>query len=250
MVLHTIALGPAFDHLPDDTEETLVGSSLHQGAITALSTSLTIVGPRRGLPWFVGNQIKIVIPRQVRKPIYQPSPDILVHPTLTNASRSSLILATDGPPALIIEVASPSTALSNDLNLTSPTGKPGVYAALGVAEYIVFDPTAEFVTEQTWARRLGPHGYDPWQPEPNGHLLSALGISFVPHGPLLRVYDQAGRLVPIAEEMADLLEQRDREMAQALADRDRQMAQYAQELAERDRRLAVLEAELRRLRGK
>ncbi len=39
MVLKTIVLGPAFNHLPDDTEETLVGSSLHQRAITVLVTA-------------------------------------------------------------------------------------------------------------------------------------------------------------------------------------------------------------------
>ena len=47
MVLKTIALDPAFNHLPDDTEETLVGSSLHQGAITLLATALALCGPRR-----------------------------------------------------------------------------------------------------------------------------------------------------------------------------------------------------------
>lgn len=234
MVLHTFVLSPEFDHLPDDTEETLMGSSLHQGAITALATSLTLCGPRRGLPWFVGNQIKLIIPRQGRAP-FRPSPDILIHPTLTNASRTSLVPASDGAPALAIEIASPSTALSSDLNLTDPKGKPAVYANLGIREYLVFDPTAEFVTEQIWARQLGPGGYEPWLPDDTGHWRSALGIAFAPRGLLLRVYDQDGALVPIAEEMADLLEQRERD--------------YSRELAERDQRLVALEAEVRRLRG-
>ena len=50
MIVQTAALGPEFDTLQDDTEETLVGTSLHQGAITALYTSLNLCGPRRGLP--------------------------------------------------------------------------------------------------------------------------------------------------------------------------------------------------------
>ncbi len=162
-----------------------------------------------------------------------PSPDILVHPTLTNASRTSLVLATDGPPTLVIEVANPSTVLTNDLNLTDERGKPGVYEAIGVAEYLVFDPTAEFVPEQVWARRRVAAGYAPWLPDERGRWVSAVlgGIAFSPHGSLLRVYDQEGRLVPLAEEVRHLLGERERQ------------------LGERERRIAILEAELRRLRG-
>ncbi len=168
MVTHLIALNATFDHLPDDTEETRSGSSLRQGAIVALATGLTLCGPRRGLPWFIGKQIKVIVPREGRRAPYMPSPDILVHPTLTNTSRTSLVLATDGMPALVIEVASPSTALTNDLNLTDERGKPGVCEAIGVAEYLVFDPTAEFVPEQVWAWRRVAQGYAPWLPDERG----------------------------------------------------------------------------------
>lgn len=63
MIVQTVALGPEFDTLRDDSEETRVGTSLHQGAITTLYNSLYLCGPRHGLPWFVGNQLRIVIPR-------------------------------------------------------------------------------------------------------------------------------------------------------------------------------------------
>ena len=231
MVAQTVALGPEFDALPDDTEEGLAGTSLHQGAITALYTSLVLCGPRRGLPWFVGNQIKIVIPRQGNKAPSMPYPDILVHPTVTNASRSSLVLAADGPPALVIEVASPATALEHDINLTSPTGKPRVYEAIGVKEYLVFDPAGEILAAQVWARRATPGGFVPWQQEVDGRWVSAtLGIAFQPQGVLLRVYDQDGKLVPITEELADLVDERDRRLAQ------------------QEQRLSTLEEELRKLR--
>ncbi len=246
MTIHTVALGPEFDLLPDDTEETLVGTSLHQGAITTLYTSLTLCGPRRGLPWFVGNQIKVVVPRRDNKAPYMPYPDILVHPTITNASRTSLVLAADGPPALVIEVASPATARENDINLLSPAGKPAVYEAIGVGEYLVFDPTGDIIGTQVWARRAGLGGFVPWEPEADGRWVStSLGIAFEPRGVLLRVYDQDGRLVPITEELADLVDDRDRR----LADRDRLLAEQERQLAERDRRLAALEEELRKLHG-
>jgi hypothetical protein len=155
VITRPFALGPEFDMLPNDTEETLMGSSLHQAAIVALYTSLQQCGPRRGLPWFVGNQIKLIIPRHGRGS-YQPSPDILVHPTLTSGTRESIHVTADGPPTLIIEVASPATVFERDVNLTSPDGKPGVYAAIGVREYLVFDPTGDILGEPVWARRVGP----------------------------------------------------------------------------------------------
>lgn len=232
MITQTIALGPEYDHVRDDTEESVVGTSLHQGAITALYTSLVLCGPRRGLPWFIGNQIKIVIPREGNKAPYQPYPDILVHPTLTNASRSSLVLASDGPPVLVIEVASPATAIENDTNLLEPSGKPRIYETIGVKEYLVFDPAGDILGTQIWARRAESGEYVPWESADDGRWESAtLGIAFQPQGILLRVYDQDGKPVPITDELADLADAQ------------------ARQLAESERRLAALEAELRRLRG-
>lgn len=201
MVTQIIALGPEFDHLADDTEETLVGATSHQGAINLIYDSLILCGPDRGLPWFIGNQLMLIIPRQVGQP-YRPSPDIMVHPTLGDIERTSLNVASDGPPVLIIEVASPSTSFSSDLNLDSPEGKPGVYASIGVSEYLVFDPTGQMIAEQVRGWRMGPAGSEPWPPETDGRRHSrALGIRFVPQGMRLRVYDQDGQLVPSIREI-------------------------------------------------
>jgi Uma2 family endonuclease len=218
-------LGRELDTLRDDDEESLVESSLHQEAIVALYTSLILCGPRRGLPWFVGNQLKLVIPRGGNRAPYQPAPDILVHPTLATDWRDSLRLAVDGPLALIIEVASPVTAAERDVNLTAPDGKPRAHEAAGVAEYLVFDPAGDILGAQVWAHRAGSRGYEPWEPDTAGRWASAaLGISFEPQGVLLRVYDQSDRLVPTIDELDA-------------------------GVAERDRRIAELEAEVRRLRG-
>lgn len=231
MLTRPFTLGPEFDTLPNDTEETLVGSSLHQAAIVALYTSLEQCGPDRGLPWFIGNQIKLIIPRQGRGS-YQPSPDILVHPTLTSGSRESLHITADGPPVLVIEVASPSTAADRDVNLTSPHGKPGVYASIGVREYLVFDPTGDILGEPVWARRIGPGGFVPWERDGFGRWFSStLGIAFEPQGTLLRVFDQDGNAVRFTKELAELA------------------AEQEWRITEQQRRLAELEAELRKLRG-
>jgi hypothetical protein len=55
---------------------------------------------------------------------------------------------------------------------------------------------------------------------------------------LLRTYDREGRLVPLVEELADPLDER-----------ERRLTAQEQQLSERERRVAALEAELRRLRG-
>lgn len=232
MVTRSIALGPEFDLFRDDDEETLVGSSSHQGAIVALYEGLGNCGRQRGLPWFIGNQLTVLIPREGRKPPLQPSPDILVHPTLAAGHRSSLDVAKDGPPALVIEVVSPATALDRDLNTDLPIGKPGVYAAAGIPEYLVFDPLAEFLPERVRGWRLNPRGSTPWLPDERGHWVSnVLGVSFAPQGPLLRVYDQDGTLMPIYAEAIDTIVARERE------------------IANREHEIAALQAELRRLRG-
>lgn len=219
----TIALGPQFAALADDTEESILGSSLHQGAITVLHDSLDACGRGRGLPWFVGNQIRMLIPR-VGGRIASLSPDLLIHPTLSSGSRDSIIVAADGPPALVIEIASPSTARPRDLAEGTPRGKPLAYAALGIAEYLVFDPVGDFVPDHLWARKLGPRGYEPWQPEADGRWHSALGIAFVPDDAFLRVHDQDGNLVLTGPEL-----------------RERNRRQQGE--------IAALEAEVRRLRG-
>lgn len=226
----TIALGPEFAVLADDTEESILGSSLHQGAITVLHDSLDACGRGRGLPWFVGNQIRILIPRNGGR-LLTLSPDLLIHPTLSSGSRDSIIVAADGPPALVIEIASPSTARPRDLAEGTPRGKPAAYAALGIAEYLVFDPVSDFVPTGLWARRLGPRGYEPWEPDAAGRWHSALGISFRPDDAFLRVHDQDGQLVLTGPE---------------LRERNRRLAELADE---RQRQVAALEAELRRLRG-
>ncbi len=198
----TSALGPQFAALADDTEESILGSSLHQGAITVLHDSLDACGRGRGLPWFVGNQIRMLIPR-VGSRLLTLSPDLLIHPTLSSGSRDSIIVAADGPPALVLEIASPSTARARDLAEGTPRGKPAAYAALGIAEYLVFDPVGDYIPARLWARRLGPDGYEPWEPGDDGRWHSALGISFVPDDAFLRVHDQDGQLVLTGPELRE-----------------------------------------------
>jgi Uma2 family endonuclease len=243
MVTHLIALGPEFDLLPDDTEESLLGAPIHQYVIVALFTSLRRYARRLALPWFIGNQTTLVIPRAKGRP-YQPAPDLMVHPTLGFVPDFSLNINVAGPPALVIEVASPSTARSHDLDTLRPEAKPGVYARTGIPEYLVYDPTGAMIPEWIRAWRMGPEGiYITWEPDERGHWVSrTLGVSFALDGPILAAYDSNGERIPSDADMDDLLLNREREAIEHAAERER-------EVAERDRQIAALQAELRRLRG-
>jgi Putative restriction endonuclease len=247
----------SFRDLADDTEESVAGSSLHQDAIITLYTGLCLHRDLSALPWFVCYQFPVIIPRQAYRP-YQAMPDVIVHPTLGRAHRTALDIATEGPPALAIEVVSPTTA-KNDINERS--GKAGAYAHSGIAEYLVFDPEAEHIGAQVWARRARGSEFVPWLPETDGRWHStALDLSFAPLGILLRVYDSAGTLVPLTSELAlqhsaDMrqIAERDRQYLadqQRIAERDRQYRADQQRIADLAQRNAEMAAEIERLKNR
>ena len=204
MVARALGLGPELDWLPDDTEEAILGTSTHQTVIVGLDHFLTYVRHLFGLSCFIGNQLRLIIPRQGGG-TYQPSPDIIVHATLGPVALASLSVAQHGPPALAIEIASPGTAREHDLNTLEPGAKPSAYAQAGIPEHLVYDATRMVLPERIRAWRPGPtREYAPWEAEADGRWHSALGISFAPEagGVLLRVYDQNGQLVPTPLELA------------------------------------------------
>ncbi len=227
MVTHSLTLGSAFNHLADDTEETLGGSSMHWDAIVEAYQSLRRHRRRFDLPWFIGDQFKMVIPREGGRPPYQPSPDLLVHPTLGTGDRASLSVAREGPPALVIEVVSPATGLSNDLRLDYPAGKPMAYAAIGVNEYLTFDPLGDIIPEQIRAWRLGPANvYIPWEADSAWRWVSDLGVSFAPQGLRLRVFDAEGEAIPRYEELDDLVD----DLTGTVAAQERELAEMREAL--------------------
>lgn len=249
MVARTIALGADLDWLPDDTEESLVGTILHQRVIVSTVNSVSRFNQQRNMGWVIGNQLMLLVPRQDRDRPYQAAPDILIH-TATNfpIDQPTLRVAHYGPPALAIEICSPSTAYQHDLDTVDPEAKPQAYARIGIQEYLVYDPTDTIIRDPPGIRawQMGPQGaYIPWQPEPDGRWHSRLGISFGVEGVLLRVYDPEGHVVPNNEDMDTIAEAQEALLAaraEALAEREVQLAEQAARIAE-------LEAELRRQRG-
>jgi len=183
--------------LPDDTEESLVGTDWHQRAIVNTYDALLDLAILTGAPWHVGNQLTLVawVPDGS---VWRPSPDIMVHPNAGPAPRKEMVARDDGPPALVIEVASEST-WRNDVNALH--GKAAGYLALGVRDYLVFDPTGAYlgVPCRGW-QRSGAGAHD-WKPAPDGRYHSrSLGVSFRAEGVFLRVYDRDGRPIASREE--------------------------------------------------
>jgi Uma2 family endonuclease len=183
--------------LPDDREEDLVGTDWHQRAIVNTYDSLFDLSYLTGLPWHVGNQLTLVAWAPDGSP-WRPSPDIMVHATAGPEPRKEMRAREDGPPALIIEVASEST-WRHDVDIAR--GKAAGYLALGVQDYLVFDPTGAYLGEPCRGWQVVDGQVRDWRPLPDGrYQSSSLGISFRPEGVFLRVYAQDGRPVAFREE--------------------------------------------------
>jgi Putative restriction endonuclease len=184
-------------HLHDDAEEDLVGTDWHHRAKDGIFDGFKDLCTSTGADWHVGNQL----PLRARLPggdRWSPSPDIMVHQNAGPHLRKDMTAERDGAPALVIEVAS-KTTWAYDTN--DAPGKAAGYRAIGVREYLVFDPTGAHLGGPCKAWRFGPDGAEAWAPGPDGRYMSeALGISFRPEGVLLRVYDVAGRPVATSEE--------------------------------------------------
>lgn len=246
----------------DDTEESILGADWHQLAIGHLRNSLARVARATTLPWHIGYQLTLVAWHSDGAR-WRPIPDIMVHPFAGPELRTEMDAHCDGVPALIVEVASRST-WHIDVEM-DPTARDGAkayeYLALGVAEYLVFDPEDKYLPGQVCAWRQSGRHITTWTPDQEGRYHSTeLGIAFVPEGLFLRVIDREGQPVPFNDEQGDTIvtlgrrvraEAAGRRMAHLRAQQEATRA--TQEMARRQEAEAELErlrAELERLRSK
>lgn len=200
------------------------------------------------------------------------SPDALVTRGLAHAKEQRDIykLWEEGkPPCWVMEVTSKKTRIE-DL-----TRKRKLYRELGVEEYFLFDPRAEYLNPPLQGFRIGGRDYKPIPPGPDGSVSSpALGLYFhISDQGLLQILDpktgtrllrpeeqEAARLAALEEarrerEQARLAAEAARE-AREEARREREQARQAAEAERRAReqaqaaeaRAAQLEEELARLR--
>jgi Uma2 family endonuclease len=139
------------------------------------------------------------------------------------------------PPTFVIEVTSPSTRRV-DLGR-----KRDLYAALGVAEYVLYDPLDEYLTPALQGFRLERGAYRPMARDVEGSLVSAaLGLRLSLVAGRLRLVDAAtdAALLSPVERAAEAVARADEAEARA--------AEAEARAAEAVARLAELEAELRR----
>lgn len=223
------ALLPAPAWPPDDTEETVVGTDLHQMTITNLRVGINEVAHTRvassltadhqEAPWQALSQIMVMgFPRR-DGPRLTAFPDVFVYRHPIDQTRGSLALAVDGPPALIIEVLSDITYAS-DLDMED--GKGYSYAHAGVREYLTLDPTGSYLPEQGRGWRLVEGVYRPWLPTEQGRWHSEeLALAIGLEGMLAAVYTPEGRQMLREGEIEDELARRDGEVARLQAELER-----------------------------
>jgi Uma2 family endonuclease len=118
--------------------------------------------------------------------------NVYYHPTDRRAyvSPDVMVVVTEGPlprklpsyriepgrpaPVLVIEILSRRSFQQQDL-----TNKPDIYGALGVAEYILIDPTGDFLPERVLLKRwVDEETWDDEQ-DPDGGVTSRLGFRIV-----------------------------------------------------------------------
>src|SRR5690242_11383696 len=98
---------------PDDTEESVVGTDLHQMTITNLRWGINEIarlrtGPTGAIPWQALSQTVVTGFERPNGSRYKTLPDVFVYRHPIDQRRGSVAVGIDGPPALIIEVLSES----------------------------------------------------------------------------------------------------------------------------------------------
>jgi hypothetical protein len=198
---------------PDDTEESVLGTSLHQTAIRLLISAVNeaaaaAVPEGAAVPWQAGGQTMVRGWRRWDGTEYTTLPDVFVYPKTWDDERGSLHLATDGPPLLIIEVLSKET-YEADLDLVR--GKGYTYARAGVSEYLTLDPGYRYAPDGGTGWRLERGVYRPWRREADGRWASeTLPLAFGLEGARAAVYAVDGHRFLREGEVERALRERDR----------------------------------------
>lgn len=159
------------------------------------------------------------------------SPDLMVVLDSHKGLRDTYLLWQENrPPSFIIEVTSKTTRREDQHK------KMQLYARLGVAELVLYDPRAEYLRPPLQAYALENGVYAPMMPEPDGSLRStALGLQLRLNNGFLQVYDSSGRQIQSPAEEA--------------ASARREVEIVRREAAAQAARIAELEALLRQRNG-
>lgn len=210
---------------PDDTEESVLGSDLHQTTIRCLATGINeaahlLCREDEPLPFKALSQTLIFGCERPDETPLRTYPDVFVYEQIIDPRRGSVSIALDGPPLLVIEVLSESTYAS-DVDLK--TGKGFSYARAGVKEYLVLDPAGEWIPDHGRGWRLGRDAYDgAWTADEGGIWKSTnLPLAFSFEGVMATVYTADGSRIPREGETSEII----RQQAAEIEDLRRQLRQ-------------------------
>jgi Uma2 family endonuclease len=177
------------------------------------------------------------------------APDVLVAKGVVadRMRHNYLLWEEEVPPCLVIEVTSRKTHREDRVK------KKNVYERIGVEEYVLFDPSGEYLRPRLQEYRLQGGRYQAVRLEEDGSLLSqATGLRLRPEGQRLRLVDiVTGEPVLWPEEVEAARRVAEAKAAEEAAARRAAEAKAAEEAAARwaaEERLRILEEELSRLR--
>jgi len=229
---------------PDDTEESVLGTNLHQTTIINLrwgiNESARLSAPAgQPVPWEAVPQLLLLGCQRPDDTFIKTYPDVFVYLRPIGQDEASFKISVDGPPALIVEVLSDATQ-AVDLNLER--GKGYSYARAGVREYLALDTSGAFTGGDGRGWRLEGGVYRPWERRADGRWYSEqIDVAIGLQGVWATVYTRDGRRMPREGEFHAELARKDAELARKdaeLARRDEQEkrkdAELAAELARKD----------------
>jgi len=233
---------------PHDTEESILGTDLHQTTITNVRWGINEVAhlhqtPGQPVPWKALSQLALLGCLHPDGSTYRTYPDVFVYPRPVDERQGSFTPLRDGAPILIVEVLSESTY---DADLDLVYGKAYSYARAGVQEYLTLDPMGLFLPEGIRAWRLTEGAYNPWEPEADGRWHSQqIEVAISLEGVRAAVYTREGHRIlregEVEVERARLQGEVEAERARLQRDAEAERARLNEELARRD-------AEVERLR--
>jgi hypothetical protein len=213
LILHVPGRGPLTEEesnllfmalLEDDTEDApwMVMGSLQWAAASDFFQSLRDYAVRHRLPWFVAGMTPILYTWPGLPGKQQLAPDVFVA-FRPDGPRSSFDLEIEGDfPAFVLEVVSPSSSARDQGK------KRQAYELLGVREYALFTPNADFPSTVEGYRRNATGVFEPWPRDDQGRLWSeVLGLHLVARGPTLRAVTREGQLLPTLTEAVEAQEQ-------------------------------------------
>jgi Uma2 family endonuclease len=137
-------------------------------------------------------------------------------------------------PAVIFEITSPGTQKEDKQT------KKDLYAKIGVLEYWLFDPKAEWIPEQLRGYCLEGETYHPI----TDRYSQVLSLHLEPEGALLGLYrSDTGEKLPLPSEVADALKisETNLEQERQRTEQERQRAEQERQRAEQERQRAEQE---------